>query len=255
MTQPSVTYHVNVVKGGHTWLTLLVAVYVGMMVMFTLIALAANVFVTVVALMVTMYVVIALIVYKGTYTLDESGIHESLVPYVSLFNLKKAQDRHFTWQQVGAYKLSEDASRYDLDFSKANQKVIFTLYLKDPTYKIVFNNGKTAATKAAFGLFIKEFLAKVEDVNRTGTPYVTAGPARYLAEAEDGPVIRRKKSFYEKPIAKLVTILFIVFTIGLVSFMIQGYGSATNWFKLLFLIVPGTLYMAYRSFLMPRRNK
>jgi hypothetical protein len=133
MTQPSVTYHVNVVKGGHTWLTLLVAVYVGMMVMFTLIALAANVFVTVVALMVTIYVVIALIAYKGTYTLDESGIHESLVPYVSLFNLKKAQDRRFAWQQVGAYKLTEDASRYDLDFSKANQKVIFTLYFKDPT--------------------------------------------------------------------------------------------------------------------------
>lgn len=247
MESRQVRYEVNVVRGGHTALPILVGTWAGMAVMFALIALGVGVFLTLLALLGTMYLVISLLIYRAVYTLDESGIREEVVPYWAPFRWKKPGQLHFSWEQVKAYKILEDAHRYNPDPRQDTQKVIFTLYLKDPSYKIVFNNGKTAQSRESFARFLEEFLAKVKDIN---LEKASTTPGADIPE----PAIVRKKSFYEKPVAKLITLVFIVATIWITYMLVQGYGSGASWFRLFLLLIPGTAYMSYRVFFRPRRK-
>ena len=58
----------------------------------------------------------------------------------------------------------------------------------------------------------------------------------------------RKKAFYETLFAKLFT-LFMLFLCGGLMYYGAQYGMRqSNWFKLAAVLVPGTIYMAYRVF-------
>jgi hypothetical protein len=60
--------------------------------------------------------------------------------------------------------------------------------------------------------------------------------------------ILHEKNFYDKPIAKVLSIFFIGLTLIFIYLMARGYGYWTSFVRLLFVMIPGTIYMAYRSF-------
>jgi len=254
-----VTFHTNVIKGGQKALPIMVAYGIGMTLMFTLIGAGANTVITIVVMLIAMYLAVALLVYKGKYTLDDSGIREIIVPIWSPFGWRKPEEHFFEWHQVKAYKITVDASVKNVSFQQIGQKVILEIYFHHTPYKVIFNNGKTPDSRNTFGNFVDAFLSKVETINKKSQPGESGeSPAMQEILHHDhpmAPMIERKRSFYEKPVAKLVTLVFVAFTLGLIYVMMQGYGSATSWFKLLFILVPGTAYMCYRVFYNPRFDR
>ena len=138
--------------------------------------------------------------------------------------------------------------------------MILDIYFHGTSYKIIFNNGKTTESRASFGKFADAFIAKVEEINEArlhAEPIKTAQTEvdKHILENEEASVIERKPSFYERPIAKVVSLIFVAATIGLMYVMFQGYGSESSWFRLIFVLGPGTAYMCYRSFYRPRWDK
>lgn len=64
----------------------------------------------------------------------------------------------------------------------------------------------------------------------------------------------RRRSFYDRPIAKALTVCFLLATVGLLVLAISrpDLFNSASWFRLSVVVVPGTLYMFARTF-GPRR--
>lgn len=72
--------------------------------------------------------------------------------------------------------------------------------------------------------------------------------AGYLQPSDHPPVIRQRRSFYETFPAKAITIFFTLFTLFLIWIIFSDGMRASNLFKLMVIILPGTVYMLYRVF-------
>ena len=68
--------------------------------------------------------------------------------------------------------------------------------------------------------------------------------------------LKERKGFYETLFAKIITVFFILLSIGLIYLFIIGtLGKATHIFRLFIIIIPGTIYMAYRVFGKKKTNE
>jgi len=61
--------------------------------------------------------------------------------------------------------------------------------------------------------------------------------------------IQHLKGFYSTLLARILTIVFALFTIGIAYPLYLGYGSASSYFRFLVILIPGIGYMFYRTFI------
>jgi hypothetical protein len=202
---------------------------------------------------------------KVQYSLTQQGIEQNIRRFIPYAVKGKEEIRMITWDKISSFKTDTDKKRYGGDYE------FIKLYLKISPGEIWITDQQD---KAGFQIFRNAFLLMVGAVNAQkakaakatlqpqpvseNSPSINEGHYRsqsdVLHSINENPLIRQRKSFYETFFAKVLTLFFTLFTILLIwIFCYQGM-HFTNWFKLMFIVLPGTVYMLYRVFFSSPKN-
>lgn len=188
--------------------------------MFLMIYLGFPAWITVFIFLAAVYILMDASLFKATYTIDEDGIQEQLAPSKNLFKALQTQQRTFKWADIKSYLLDEDMTRY-----RGPQKFL-KIKFHNTRYRFHISEGYEPTAKQQFATFSEAFVTQLQNVS---------------------PAVQIDRGFYSRPIAKVLSLFFLLVSICLVflSFVMPlGLGGA---FKLGFIIIPGTLYMLHRS--------
>lgn len=137
------------------------------------------------------------------------------------------------------------------------------LWFDDATTWKIVSKRETADDFSRFKVIV---VSKIGEINSNITPRempIEANPqsktsGKYLDfRSEHKPLIKRKISFYESIWGKIVAVAFLFITILFVIFYVYNpkYLKETHLFKLLVVIIPGTVYLLYRTFLSKNGKK
>lgn len=222
-------------------------------VMFWFITLAMPVFITVILFLGFIAFGIFSFVYTGEFWLYDDKLEEKLTPRLSFMPFLKPQHRYYNWSELESYLLDTD-----LNYSGSNERRYLKLYFINPKREVIINEGNNTTTKEQFINFATAF------VNLTGTsatpplePEFADISSPISTPAPSGqPTInaRKRKGFYQKPIAKILALFFIVVTSTLLAVYyfpsivgIEKIGFTSAW-RIWAVLVPGTLYFSARAF-------
>jgi hypothetical protein len=202
---------------------------------------------------------------KVQYSLTQQGIEQNIRRFIPYAVKGKEEIRIITWDKISSFKTDTDKKRYGGDYE------YIKIYLKTSPGEVWITDQQD---KAGFQIFKDAFLLMVGDVNAqkvkaaTATlqqqpvtvnyPSINEGHNRqqsgHLHPINENPLIRQRKSFYETFFAKALTLFFTLFTILLIWIISYQGMHFTNWFKLMFIVLPGTVYMLYRVFFSTPKN-
>ena len=233
-------------------IALLIIVQVSMGLMFIPIFLELHFLFAMAALFGGITLCIGLLSGETVYSIDEQGIAVQIRPMLPWKWWKYEKKKFYAWNRISSYSIGEDMTRGLEKFHFINVEVHgLANDLK------ISDNGKFFA---GFEEFKSAFIAIVEARNvRIRTTNETTLVSKSAAAREANPAvvspkekfIQRKRSFYERPIAKIITVLFILLMTGVGIFYINN-PQHLRWehvFKISLIIIPGIGYMFYRSFL------
>lgn len=207
--------------------TLFACIYVGM-----------PIWITVVVVLGIVYALIKACIYRATITIDEHIITISLVPYMR-YSLLKPQNYTYQWSDIKWYKLDKDWSRYGGEIE------VLKIKFKDRmSVKITTNShAETVGDFSDFkNIFIKITAKEVYAVSQDISKSLPVNHELYKT------MVKRKPGFYSTPIAKVISIFFLFVSIILAYLLFTMQHSMTSIIKYLVVILPGTIYMLYRSF-------
>ena len=234
------------------WVALLIVVQVSMGLMFIPIFLELHFLFAMAALFGGITLCIGLLSGETVYSIDEQGIAVQIRPMLPWKWWKYEKKKFYAWNRISSYSIGEDMTRGLEKFHFINVEVHgLANDLK------ISDNGKFFA---GFEEFKSAFIAIVEarNVRITGTAdaastlqSAAAHGAKPVIAPPKEKLIQRKRSFYERPIAKIITVLFILLMTGVGIFYLY-YPQYLKWehvFKISFIIIPGIGYLFYRSFL------
>lgn len=188
---------------------------------------------------------------KATFTIHPAGIGQQVVSFLPLPGKPQGITRFFAWQQIMAYKCDEDMNRSGQPYE------YIKLFLSVAPGEVWITNQKD---KEAFAQFRTVFLAQVALAREAAaaeaaTPQATPGTSASRAlQASATPILREKKSFYTTRFAKGLTVVFIILTCLLLWVGLQGTLQQYQLDKILFIMLPGTVYMSYRVFFFPKHT-
>ncbi len=212
MPEAKATYACNTLP--HFWRSIYLMVSGGMAVTFGLIWLGMPPIAITPFYFLTLFGSIFVLLKKSQFEMTETGITETLMPYLEIMP-GKPKLKQFTWTQIKSFLLDENWNR-----SWGMQKY---LKINFPGYQMAIWEGKTDSEKQAF--------QKLSDY--------------FLAHA---PTERRKKSFYDKPLAKVLALFFVVMTGVFIVLVALDMMTPSGFLKLSFVIIPGTLLFLNRVF-------
>lgn len=223
-----------------TAVTLLFVTTISMAVMFALFAIYCPVWLTVIIFLAVMYGLINISTAFHTVTISNVELNRTIIPTNSKMPFKPKSERH-EWNQVKWYKEGKDKGRYSNEFE---------------FLKIGFNNGivwtitdSKGANKEDFSLFKKAFIQQINLINNQTTDKTILNPNTSI-NITNKTAIKRKASFYESIWAKIYVILLCLIIAAYVTFLIFNpkYIKDSIVFKLFVVIIPGFIYMFYRTF-------
>ena len=133
---------------------------------------------------------------------------------------------------------------------------------------IVFNDGvrwkivSKKETMVEFNPLKAYIIGKIEEVNRNASTQPVQSetvqrpdPGFFKQTMVENrplstPKIKRRKGFYESVWGKIVSVFFLIFTGVLIVFYFYnpGFFKVTHLYRLAFILVPGTIYLLYRTF-------
>lgn len=253
MQQISYRTNAHILPG--TYALVMVLMGAGTIPMYFSIWQGAGVVWSMIALLLPMLLVAATVTGPADYTIDESGISQTVRPYLlsALFNYSKVSS--YKWSHLLSFKNGKDMNRgmQEYEYLTLNFKYSITWKLTDQ------------ANQAAFQIFRDAFLRQVEAYNTNGkvdpakatnVPIEPAAQQLLQATSTSGaaqqskPGIERKKDFYETGSAKLVYWIFALAVCSLIAFLITHtqYISGTNIFRIAVVILPGMAYFFYRVY-------
>lgn len=157
---------------------------------------------------------------KVEYQLLETGIRQRIRRFLPYKLSGKEQERFFQWSDVRSFKNDKDWSRRYKEYE------YLKLYLTKSPRQIWITD---QIDKTGFKQFKQAFL-NVMETQRT-----------------DAERIQEKPGFYSTWFAKVLTIVFVVITLGLMFYW-RGEEKFTHFVRLRWIMVPGTLYMVFRVF-------
>ena len=190
--------------------------------------------VSMIALIGGIFLILSFFLHNATYTVSVDGLKVTYIPKFR-WALVKTSERSFRWTDIKAYKLEDNIRKNTLDVKK-----VFTIYPKNHP-SIVINNS-TDTEKAEIANFYEAFV-------KFGKAEPAAVSQAQPVERSDKFKIIRKKSFFEKPIAKVVAIFFVAVTILIIAAVaLFGAFSPANLFRIFVVLIPGTIFLLYKSF-------
>ena len=248
---PEVSFRVRTIPGGRAGRMLLIMWLAGMAgMMLGLLLTFGNLLGGVAGLTLPMLWISLKMTRRAEYAVSTEGVRETMLDPQG--KPDSAKQKRYRWSEVESWQVDSDLIRsvgsrrfielrmrdgYRMRFREANDKP------EDPEFSAF-----AAALQEAVGAAPLGSAALPPPVPQlAGAPGRTA--ARSPAPAAAAPPTRRP-SFYERPIAKLITLTFIALTVGLliVAIFAPQYFGVPAWFRLLVIVIPGTLYMVARSF-------
>lgn len=237
----------------------------GMTLMFVGILMGVPVFISVLLLLGGIGFAYGYGIGKVTYQLTPGGVVQKIRRFIPYALKQKEEIRTLAWANITSYKNDTDKTRYGGEYE------YLKLYLNISPGEVWITNQQD---DAGFQQFKTAFLQKVETINSEpknadNTPYqplTKAGinPTTYdnsgarnisTQPAVLSSQIKERKSFYETFFAKLLTLFFIMVTILLIWVVSYKGMHINNWFKLMFIVLPGTVYMIYRVYFSQDKNK
>lgn len=235
-----VKYNCRILPFG-IWASVAIACGIALNVMYVLIYFDAPEMLSTVALVGLIALIIYLLMSEATFTITDKTIERNLSSKSALF--RKNSNKIYTWNDIKSYKSGTDKGRYRGEYQ------FVTIYFKNgDTWEFNDNYGEQSI---AFGAFLTVFLEKTKQHNEQAQRSKQEATASIHTEV---PVleIERKKTFYETIFAKILTIVFIVFIVAIYVYG-KNYMSATSYFKLYIILIPGVAYMYYRTFLSSKK--
>lgn len=224
-------------KRGLLYFMLLLQVLLGLMAI--ILYMGIPVWIGVIGMVAGVYFLIKCVLYRCTYTIDESGIQAQFSPYQKLTVLKTKQFT-YPWSDIEWYMADSDMSRglQEIQYLKIR-------FSDGVTLKITNNSNSEAI--GSFNDFKAFFLEKVANTKHHLIAKVNSDN-KPLQDIEVLQSIPEKKSLYRRPLGKILSLLFFICCLAIPYFLLKFDGSFTNWLKYAALILPGTIYMLYRSF-------
>ncbi len=242
-----------------------VGFFAGMSLMFFGIMLGAPVIISMVLLFAGIGLSYGYGIGKVQYSITQSGIEQKIRRFIPYAVKGKEETRMISWNKISSFKNDSDKKRYGGEYE------FIKLYLKISPGEIWITDEHD---KAGFQLFKDAFLLMVGEVNAQkekatnanlqqlpvsqNSPSINEGKYRQqskrLSSINENLPIRQRKGFYETFFAKALTLFFTLFTILLIWIIAYQGMHFTNWFKLMFIVLPGTVYMLYRVFFSPSKN-
>lgn len=190
---------------------------------------------------------------RAEYGVGADGVRETLLD--SQGKPESSREKRYRWDQVESWLVDSDLVR------GIGSRRFVELRLRDG-YRMRFREANDRPDDPEFSAFAQVLeqqagastQQQLPQLPQLPQPGQRLHPSRRLPPPVPGrpptsiPV--RRRSFYERPIAKLITLAFIAMTIGLLIVAITApqYFGGGAWFRLLVIIVPGTLYMVARTF-------
>jgi len=216
----------------------LLAVAVGMQVMFLLFAAGAPIWLVLPALLATMFAVMAPFLRHVNLSLETDGVQVDMRPMFRLGNWPATKSFRLLWDEIGHYEIGSDMNR-----ALAEKRFLIIQARKGNKRIRVTENEND---RDAFTRFSEALETRIGNWN-------TMHGANADGQAEQGSTfrpIRKKPGFYTGFFGKALSLFFLFLTAAVGTLMItEGLGSGGSWFRLLFILVPGTAYMFYRSFI------
>jgi len=212
MPEANATYTCNTLP--HFWRSIYLMVSAGMAVTFGLIWLGMPPIAITLFYFLTLFGSIFVLLKKSRFELTDTGITETLMPYLEILP-GKPKVKPFLWSQIKTFLLDENWNR-----AWGMQKY---LKINFPGYQMAIWEGKTDAEKQAFQKLCDYFLAHV-------------------------PMERRKKSFYDKPFAKALALFFTGITLFFMFLAYLGLLSPTSLIRLSIVLIPGSILFLNRVF-------
>lgn len=221
--------------------TVSIAVSIAMSITFISTFLGANAIFTTVVMVGLMYLVILFLSTEATFTIRENGLERMLLS--SNFIFKHQLEKRYAWENIKAYKNGTDKGRY-----RGEYRYLEIKFRNGDEWKITDMYGER---KDTYTNFLDFFLKQVELFNQTNKVTVLS-----KMETAHSPVsspqkqltIERKKTFYESIWGKIFTVSLGFFILALLIYA-KSYMSATSLFKMYCVLIPGFMYMFYRTFI------
>ncbi|MDA1259091.1 MAG: hypothetical protein O3A20_00560 [Planctomycetota bacterium] len=162
---------------------------------------------------------------RAEYGVSADGVRETILDPQG--KAVGGRDKRFRWDQVESWLIDSDLVR------GAGDRRFIELRMNDG-YRMRFreaNDKPMDPEFTAFAAALESLVSIAPESTQTSTP-------------------ARRLSFYERPAAKFLTVLFMVLTVGilLAAMLIPQYFGEAAWFRLLVIIIPGTIYMFVRTF-------
>jgi hypothetical protein len=231
----------------------------GMGAMWTGIVIGVHPYMSVALLLGGILLVFGYLIGKVQYTLNKDGVQQQIRRFIPYFLHKKVQLRFFTWKQIQSYKNDTDRMRSGKEYE------FLKLYLNTSPGEIWITDQHDAI---GFQQFKEAFLNYIRDDNNwaKSTSQVSIGEPNMLMETNESipgrksqipeqpgvqPLtrhIRERKGFYKTAFAKFITIFFTLITLFLIWNMSYHGMRFNNWYKVMYVILPGTVFMLYRVF-------
>lgn len=180
---------------------------------------------------------------RAEYGVGAGGVRETLLDAQGKADV--ARERRYRWDEVESWLVDADLVR------GTGSRRFVDLRLRDG-YRMRFREANERPDDPEFTAFAEALAAYAggaaevaASAHAAPTPHPTRQPT---AHAPSAPVQRR--SFYRTPFARFLTTFFLILTVGLLAaaVLLPQYFGGSAWFRLVVVIIPGTLYMAMRSF-------
>ena len=218
--------------------TIALATACGMGLMFMSITLGMPIVVSMVMLIGGILLVYGWSIGKVTYTMYEDGFTQTIRRFIPYRLWGRTSEREIVWSDIVSYKSDVDATRSMKEYE------FIKLRLRKSPHSIWITDQHD---KDGFGTFRDSFVEQVAKYNEafTAEKKLEEPMRRETSMSQKKPVVV-KKSFYARPIAKLVAVVLVIVMVSLVAFSVRYGIGVTSTFKLLLIVVPGTFYVLYR---------
>ena len=176
---------------------------------------------------------------RAEYGVGPGGVRETLL--AAKGPAGGARERRYRWDEVESWLVDADLVR------GVGARRFVDLRLRDG-YRMRFREANESPDDPEFTAFAEALAAYAGGASEAAAS-ARAEPAPHPTPAP-APAPVQRRSFYRTPFARFLTAFFLVMTVGLLAaaVLLPQYFGGSACFRLGAVIIPGTLYMAMRSF-------
>lgn len=212
---------------------------IAMVILFVGIYIGLPTIVNVILLIGVLFFIFSFISNDATFTLSQFSLTKTLEDKNFLF--KNKPKISFFWSDVKSYKQGTDRGKYRGEIAYLEIK-----FLTGEVWKVTDMYGERKAEFDEYQTYFLEAVNKINQSNSTNRTPESTQPKISIITSND-VLIKREKTFYETIFGKLFTILLGITIVAIFSFSLSL--NRTSWFKLDAVLIPGFVYMVYRTFI------